>query len=151
MFLSHWNFPEYHRLWSYTEVSVKECFCCLPHFGCSKSFAHEVGCSLGTCNTFESQLIDSSNFPRSLVTKKKLEPFYKIRICRMVNKLWQSLTNALRIEELVALIREITQKNEEIGVSSFFPCTCREYSTAVAGFVVGFWKVPVVSLLFLLL
>jgi hypothetical protein len=35
----------------------------------------------------------------------------------MVNKLWQSLTNALRIAELLKLIREVTQKNEEIGVS----------------------------------
>jgi hypothetical protein len=115
------------------------------------SFTDEVRCSLGTCNTFESQLIDSNDFPRSIVTKKKLEPFYKFRICRLVNELWQSLTNALRIAELMKLIREVTQKNEEIGVSSFFPCTCREYTTAVVGFVMGFWKVPIVSLLILLL
>jgi hypothetical protein len=32
----------------------------------------------------------------------------------MVNKLWQSLISALRIAELLKLIREVTQKNEEI-------------------------------------
>jgi len=69
----------------------------------------------------------------------------------MVKKLWQSLTNALRIAELLKLIREVTQKNEEIGVSSFSPCTYRENTTAVVGFVVGFWKVPIVSFLLLLL
>jgi len=130
---------------------VKECFCCISHFGCFKSLTDEVGFSLGTCSTSESQLIDSNNFPRSIVTKKKLEPFYKIRISRMVNKLWQSLTNALRRAELLKLIREVTQKNEEIGVSSFSPCAYREYSTTVNGFVVDFWKVPIVSLLLLLL
>jgi len=97
---------------SYTEQSVKDCFCFIPHFGCFKSLADEVGCSLGTCNTFEeSQLIDSNSFPRSIVIKKKLGPFYKIRICRVVDKLWQSLTNALRRAELLKLIREVTQKN----------------------------------------
>jgi hypothetical protein len=69
----------------------------------------------------------------------------------MVNKLWQSLTIALRIAELLKLISEITQKNEEIGVSSFFPCMYREYITTVVGCVVGLWKVPIVSLLLLLL
>ena len=118
---SHWNLPEYHRLWSYTEQSVKECFCCLPHFGCFKSFTDDVGCSLGTCNTFESQLIDSNDFPRSIVTKKKLEPFYKIRICRMVNKLWQSLTSALRTVELLKLIREVKKKMKRLESVHFFP------------------------------
>jgi hypothetical protein len=136
----------------HTQNSLKECLCCLPNFGCFKSFTEEVGCSLGTCNTFKLWLIDSNNFPRRTVTKKKLEPFFKFKIKGMVNKLWQSLTNALRIKELLKLIREVTQKKlRDWGQFILLPAHNREYTTAQVDSVVGFWKVPIVSLSLLLL